>query len=65
MSDDEKKYPHGGYLPESTVPIAEAQELTLGNMLKGTAANRLTKFERKAALINACVTASPHLAHRA
>ncbi|ORY26803.1 sugar transporter-like protein [Naematelia encephala] len=38
---------------QSEVGIASANDLTFGTILKGTAANPLTTFERKAALINA------------
>jgi hypothetical protein len=55
--DDEKApYPE---LPNPTVAVAEQHDLTLGAILRGTAANPLTNFEKKAALINACVVRSP------
>jgi hypothetical protein len=64
---DEKKVPHAADIAaEATVPVAEEHDLTFGNILRGTAAKRLTTFERKAALINACVAcAAPALALRA
>lgn len=37
---------------ESHVAIASEQDLSLSTILKGSAANPLTTFERKAALIN-------------
>jgi MFS family permease len=40
-------------LPQSTVPLAPQAGLSIGNIIKGTAANPLTSFEKKAALINA------------
>jgi hypothetical protein len=44
---------------EATVSIAEEHDLLLGTILRGTAANRLTPSERKAALINAYVLSYP------
>lgn len=38
---------------EATVDVASERSLTFGTMLRGTAANELTVFERKAALVNA------------
>jgi hypothetical protein len=55
--DDEKA--GRAELPQATVAIAQENHLSLGAMLKGTAANRLTPFEAKAALINACVPPPP------
>jgi hypothetical protein len=59
---DEKGAP--AELPQATVAIAQENHLSLGAMLKGTAANRLTPFEAKAALINACVPPSARYARR-
>lgn len=39
--------------PKATLDVAPEQELNMASVLKGTAANRLTLFEKKAALINA------------
>lgn len=38
---------------EATVDVASERSLTFGTMMKGSAASKLTVFERKAALINA------------
>lgn len=37
----------------ATVDVASERSLTFGTMMKGSAASKLTVFERKAALINA------------
>ena len=58
LSTDEKR------APEQTIPVYNELELisetdlSLGSILKGTAANPLTNFERKAALVNAYVLAA-------
>lgn len=46
-------YPHDQDVPQSTVALAPEAGLSIGNILKGTAANPLSTFEKKAALINA------------
>jgi hypothetical protein len=38
---------------EATVDVASERSLTFSSMLKGSAAHKMTVFERKAALINA------------
>jgi hypothetical protein len=38
---------------EATVDVASERSLTFSTMMKGSAATKLTVFERKAALINA------------
>jgi hypothetical protein len=38
---------------EAAVDVASERSLTFGTMMKGSAASKLTVFERKAALINA------------
>jgi len=38
---------------EATVDVASERSLTFGTMMRGSAASKLTVFERKAALINA------------
>lgn len=44
---------HDAYLPASGMKdIPEEQEMSFNSILKGTAANRLSLFEKKAALIN-------------
>lgn len=52
---DEKRIPFKDVPLQATVDTASERDLTFGTMLRGTAANRLTVFERKAALINAWV----------
>jgi hypothetical protein len=42
-----------GELPEPTVKAADEESLNFNSILKGSAASRLTLFEKKAALINA------------
>lgn len=42
-----------GDIPTATVRAADEESLNFNSILKGTAANRLTLFEKKAALINA------------
>lgn len=40
-------------LPRATVRTAEEESINFNSILKGTAANRMNLFEKKAALINA------------
>lgn len=40
-------------LPEPTVRPADEESLNFNSIMKGTAANRMSLFEKKAALINA------------
>ncbi len=44
---------HDAPLPEATVKTAEEESLNFSSILKGTAANRMNLYEKKAALINA------------
>lgn len=53
---DAEKNPLG---KEATVDVASERSLTFGTMMKGSAASKLTVFERKAALINARVASRP------
>ena len=52
---DEKRIPFKDVPLQATVDTASEKDLTFASMLRGTAANRMTVFERKAALINAWV----------
>jgi hypothetical protein len=42
-----------GQLPTAVVRAADEESINFASILKGTAANRMTLFEKKAALINA------------
>jgi hypothetical protein len=52
---DEKRVPFKDVPLQATVDVASEKDLNFATMLRGTAANPLTVFERKAALINAWV----------
>ena len=48
---------------EATLDVASERSLTFSTMMKGSAASRMTVFERKAALINAYVSLACLLEH--
>jgi hypothetical protein len=50
----DEKYPHGPEIPiYNPVERISTPDISIGAILKGTAGNPLTKFEKKAALVNA------------
>lgn len=53
LSTDEKRAPKQSVPVYNDLELASENDLSFGSILKGTAAQPLTNFERKAALINA------------
>jgi len=53
LSTDEKRAPKQTIPVYNELELASENGLSIGSILKGTAARPLTNFERKAALINA------------